>query len=48
MKKKQKRIAEKTVELASYTVTNSVGKSFPLLAHEVKMPESVRKECLKK
>ena len=46
--KNERRLAEKIVELATYTVNSSVGKSFPLLAHEVKMPESVRKEFLKK
>lgn len=44
----EKKLAKKIIDLASYTVNNSVGKCFPLLAHEVKMPESVRKEFLKK
>ena len=44
----EKKIAEKITNLAYNTTKNSVGKSIPLLVHEVKMPESVRKEFLKK
>lgn len=44
----EKRIAEKVLDMATYTTKNSVGKSFPALAHEVKMPDSVRKEFLNK
>lgn len=44
----ERKIAEKITTLAFNTTKNSVGKSIPVLAHEVKMPESVRKEFLKK
>lgn len=46
--KLEKKVVERIVDTAYYTVDNSVGKSFPLLVHEVKMPDSVRKEFLKK
>lgn len=45
---KEKRFAEGIINLATYTVENSVGKCWPALAHEVKMPDSVRREYLHK
>lgn len=44
----EKMIASKVVDLACNTVKNTVGKSIPVLAHEVEMPESVRKEFINK
>ncbi|WMC94381.1 hypothetical protein [Kineothrix sp. MB12-C1] len=44
----EKVIANKIMDLACNTAKNTVGKSVPLLAHEVKMPESVRQEFLNK
>lgn len=39
-------VAEKIVEIATNGVKNSVGKCWPLLAHEVEMPECVRQEFM--
>lgn len=44
----EKKIAERISSLAYDTAKNSVGKSVPLIAHEVKMPDSVKKEFLEK
>ena len=44
----EKKIAERISGLAYNTTKNSVGKSVPLLVHEVKMPDSVKKEFLEK
>ena len=46
--KNERRFSKGIVDLALYTVENSVGKCFPACVHEVKMPESVRKEFLHK
>lgn len=43
-----KKVAKGIVDMALYTVENSVGKCFPAGVHEVKMPDSVRKEYLNK
>lgn len=44
----EKKLANKIINAARYTVDNTVGKSYPIGVHEVKMPESIRKEFLKK
>ena len=44
----EKMIASKVMDLACNTVKNTVGKSVPVLLHEVEMPESVRKEFISK
>lgn len=49
MKTREKnKVARGIVDLALYAVENSVGKCFPACVHEVKMPDSVRKEYLNK
>lgn len=49
MKKRvEEMVSEKILGMANYTVKNTVGKCFPVMVHEVKMPESVRKEFLEK
>lgn len=40
----RKVIARKIADMAACTVENTVGKSVPLLIHEVKMPDSIRKQ----
>ena len=45
---KKNKVAKGIVDVALYTVKSSVGKCCPLGVHEVKMPESVRKEFLHK
>lgn len=42
------KIASKIVDVAMDTAKNTVGKSIPLLAHEVEMPECLREEFLDK
>lgn len=44
----EKKLVNKIINAARYTVDNTVGKSYPIAVHEVKMPDSVRKEFLKK
>ena len=44
----EKMIASKVMDLACNTVKNTVGKSVPVLLHEVEIPESVRKEFINK
>jgi hypothetical protein len=46
--KTEKMIASKVVDLACNTVKNTVGKSLPVLAHEVEMPDSIKKEFMNK
>ncbi|NLL76849.1 MAG: hypothetical protein GX235_06340 [Clostridiales bacterium] len=44
----EKKLASKISDVALETVKNTVGKSVPALAHEVEMPECIRKEFLNK
>lgn len=49
MKKKTGNIiARKITDLAYDTAKNTVGKCIPLVAHEVKMPECIKKELSEK
>lgn len=42
----KKNVAHRITELACHTVKNTVGKSLPLLVHEVELPDSIKKEYL--
>lgn len=44
----KKNVADKIVNMALNTVEHSVGKCIPAAVHEVKMPESVKKQYLNK
>lgn len=44
----EKKLVNLIIDLADHTAKNTVGKSIPLLAHEVKIPEKIRKDLLQK
>lgn len=42
----EKAMAQTILDAALFAVKSTVGKSFPLLIHEVELPDSIKKEYL--